>query len=254
MERPLRAVVASFALGCAVCAVTSWWLRRRRTRRPAFYGPVDAKAADLERLVSKKTIVDHPAVATIVDRVVVFDCARLLAAEDAEHILAHVLRDGPGVLVVRGAFASEEELAALDAASSVFNAIIAAEAASGSGVGDHFAKAGANSRLWNALEKLGTASPATFVAYYANPVLALVSRAWLGPCYQMTSQVNVVRPGGAAQLCHRDYHLGFQSDAAAGNFPSHVHELLSPMLTLQVSTLSLSRPHTSYYLRCSRYK
>ena len=39
--------------------------------------------------------------------------------------------------------------------------------------------------------------------------LALVSRAWLGPGYQVTSQVNVVRPGGQAQDPHRDYHLGF---------------------------------------------
>jgi len=36
----------------------------------------------------------------------------------------------------------------------------------------------------------------------------MVSRAWLGPNYQISSQVNVVKPGGEAQSAHRDYHLG----------------------------------------------
>ena len=48
----------------------------------------------------------------------------------------------------------------------------------------------------------------------------------------MTSQVNVVRPGGTAQDPHRDYHLGFLSNESAARFPAHVH-LLSPVLTLQ---------------------
>ena len=50
-----------------------------------------------------------------------------------------------------------------------------------------------------------------YATYYANDVLAVVSRAWLGPRYTMTSQVNVVNPGGNAQVPHRDYHLGFVS-------------------------------------------
>jgi ectoine hydroxylase-related dioxygenase (phytanoyl-CoA dioxygenase family) len=61
---------------------------------------------------------------------------------------------------------------------------------------------------------------------------SLLSRAWLGPGYQVTSQVNVVNPGGASQVAHRDYHLGVQSSAAVEQYPSHVHRL-SPGLTLQ---------------------
>ena len=53
-----------------------------------------------------------------------------------------------------------------------------------------------------------------FADYYANDVIALISEAWLGPDYQVTSQVNVVNPGGQAQTAHRDYHLGFM-DAGA---------------------------------------
>ena len=48
----------------------------------------------------------------------------------------------------------------------------------------------------------------------------------------MTSQVNLVRPGGKAQTCHRDYHLGFMTPKQAENFPKHAH-LLSMSLTLQ---------------------
>jgi len=59
-----------------------------------------------------------------------------------------------------------------------------------------------------------------------------VSRAWLGPAYQVTSQVNVVRPGGQRQDPHRDYHLGFLSNEVVEQYPTHVH-LLSPVLTLQ---------------------
>ena len=66
----------------------------------------------------------------------------------------------------------------------------------------------------------------------ATPPSRRVCEAWLGPAYQMTAQVNLVRPGGAAQTAHRDYHLGFQTAEGAARFPAHVHEL-SPYLTLQ---------------------
>ena len=102
----------------------------------------------------------------------------------------------------------------------------------GGPAGDHFGKPGANDRIWNALEKLAVRAPDLFVRYYANDVLAVVSQAWLGPGYQITSQVNVVNPGGQAQAVHRDYHLGFQSDEVAAEYPAHVHAL-SPVLTLQ---------------------
>ena len=82
------------------------------------------------------------------------------------------------------------------------------------------------------LEKLARRDPEAFVDYYGNEIIELVSSAWLGPNYQITSQVNVVNPGGAAQDPHRDYHLGFQSDEIAEAFPAHAHRL-SAVLTLQ---------------------
>ncbi len=116
------------------------------------------------------------------------------------------LTDGPGIVVFKQAFG---DLSVVDRATEAFLAQIAAEKAAGVAAGDHFAKPGANDRVWGALDKLAVAEPAVFADYYANDVIALISEAWLGPDYQVTSQVNVVNPGGQAQTAHRDYHLGF---------------------------------------------
>lgn len=60
----------------------------------------------------------------------------------------------------------------------------------------------------------------------------MVSAAWLGPAYWITAQVNVVKPGGVAQLSHRDYHLGFQSTEQCALYPRAMH-VASQLLTLQ---------------------
>ena len=114
-------------------------------------------------------------------------------------------------------------------------------AGGGRRAGDHFAAAGQNDRIWNALEKLALRAPEVFADYYANNLIAAVCRAWLGPGYQVTSQINVVNPGGAAQTAHRDYHLGFASAERAARFPAHVHRL-SPVLTLQGAVAHTDMP------------
>ena len=168
----------------------------------------------------------------IQDEIVIYDSSTLpwdddVALRQCEASVAEVLMHGSGVVVFRGAV----EHATVDAASSVFWALIA-EQGGGSDRGDHFARAGANSRLWNAVEKLAVRAPSLFVEYYANPTIALASRAWLGPGYQLSAQVNVVHPGGEAQAPHRDYHLGFRSNGEAEQYPAHVHTMC-PTLTLQ---------------------
>ena len=151
---------------------------------------------------------------------------------------ARVLRDGAGAIVLRRAY---EQPGPVDEATAVFEAIIRSERASATGGGDHFAKPGENDRIWNAQEKLCLQAPGTFVRYFANPLLAMVCEAWLGPNYQMTSQVNVVRPGGQAQLAHRDYHLGFQTVEQAQRYPAHVHRM-SGLLTLQGAIAHVDMP------------
>lgn len=136
--------------------------------------------------------------------------------------------DGPGVLLISGALETD----VIDEVNLLFEDIIQQQRATGGGGGDHFAKAGANDRIWNALQKHGQADPVNFARYYANEAIALASEAWLGTGYWVTAQVNRVNPGGAAQSAHRDYHLGFMAKEQITQYPMHVHKL-SPALTLQ---------------------
>ncbi|MCV6593641.1 MAG: phytanoyl-CoA dioxygenase family protein, partial [Silicimonas sp.] len=134
-----------------------------------------------------------------------------------------------------------EDTAMVDAASDIFARIIEAERATGSGGGDHFAKPGANDRVWNAAEKHCLADPANFAAYYASDSIALGARSWLGRGYQVTAQVNRVNPGGAAQTAHRDYHLGFMNADQLATYPVQAHAL-SPALTLQGAVAHCDMP------------
>lgn len=142
---------------------------------------------------------------------------------------SHVLMHGSGVLALQSTYG---DTSVLDEATSVYENIIATEKQNNGGGEDHFAASGANDRIWNSLQKLCINAPDVYLRYFANNVIAAVSEAWLGPNYQMTAQINLVHPGGAAQLAHRDYHLGFQSADISAAYPAHVHDL-SPALTLQ---------------------
>ena len=197
----------------------------------------DCRLEDLATLCSQTvSLADYPFAADVQKNVLIYDCPTLLPAledpTDRRALMAEwaeAMLTGPGVVVLKGA---EPDLAMIDAASAIFWRLIEEQNRAGTGGGDHFAKPGANDRLWNSLEKHCLADPVNFVRYYANPFLAAISEAWLGPHYQITAQLNVVNPGGAAQSPHRDYHLGFQSAAQIERYPRHV-QLLSPVLTLQ---------------------
>ncbi|OPG09581.1 phytanoyl-CoA dioxygenase [Streptomyces sp. GKU 895] len=210
--------------------------------RRAWLSQRDCDLAALRPLVERTTDpADYPYAEAVERNVLLYDSERVGAAEDRREVqeeLVRALTDGPGVVVFRGAF---PDAAVVDRATAVFEALIREQDAAGATAGDHFAKPGANERVWNALEKAALYDPAAFADYYANPVLALVCEAWLGPGYQVTSQVNVVNPGGLAQTAHRDYHLGFLSDEVAAAYPAHVHRL-SPVLTLQGAVAHCDMP------------
>ncbi len=192
-------------------------------------------------LVEQSTDASSYPLASAVERnVLLYDAERLALADrrTAQAELVRALADGPGIVVIRSAFS---DTSVVDRTTAVFDALIAQQRASGATAGDHFAKPGANDRVWNALEKAALHDPETFADYYANDMVALVSTAWLGPGFQVTSQVNVVNPGGAAQTVHRDYHLGFLSDETAAAYPAHVHRL-SPVLTLQGAVAHCDMP------------
>lgn len=193
--------------------------------------------SEFAALVEQPTdLADTPHASAIDHRVPIYHAPELRAAlagrpstrRVVQAELARVFLDGPGIAV----FTHALDANVVDRATEAFRAMIDDQHARGARSGDHYAKPGANDRVWNALEKLALAAPETFVDYYASDIIALVSESWLGRWYQVTSQINVVNPGGEAQSPHRDYHLGFLSDADAEQFPAHVHAL-SPVLTLQ---------------------
>jgi ectoine hydroxylase-related dioxygenase (phytanoyl-CoA dioxygenase family) len=209
----------------------------------------DVHLDDLIAVVAEATaLADYPHAQGVVHNALVYDSAHLAATTsdpagraEVQAELARALMDGPGLVVFERAYPDTE---VVDRATAAFNAMIADQHAAGVSGGDHFAKPGANDRVWNALEKLAIREPDVFVDYYANDVVALVAQAWLGPAYQVTSQINVVNPGGAAQQVHRDYHLGFQTNAQVERYPTHVHQL-SPVLTLQGAVAHTDMPVVS---------
>ena len=206
----------------------------------------DCRLPDFVMLVGGTTVLgDYPYADAVEQNVLIYDSDRVRAHtgtvgghREVEAELARALMDGPGLVMFKRAFT---DLSVVDRATDAFHAMIADQRASGATAGDHFAKPGANDRVWNALEKLAVREPAVFADYYANDIIALVCTAWLGPNYQVTSQINVVNPGGAAQEAHRDYHLGFQSNDLAAQYPAHVHRL-SPVLTLQGAVAHTDMP------------
>ena len=209
-----------------------------------WYRPSDCDLDEFRRVVELTTgLGDYPHADDVVDNVVVYgERLRTEASDPASRRavqaeLARALQSGPGIVLFRDAVDAD----VVDRATAAFNRLIEQQKRSGGAAGDHFAEPGANDRLWGALDKLAVADPETFTDYYACDLLALVSEAWLGPGYQVTSQVNVVNPGGRSQVAHRDYHLGFMDLERAVAFPAQVHAL-SPVLTLQGAVAHVDMP------------
>ncbi|MGZ7023713.1 MAG: phytanoyl-CoA dioxygenase family protein [Ilumatobacteraceae bacterium] len=221
----------------------------------------DCRLADMVAIVEQPTqLADYPYAAAIDHNTVVYDCDHLRSViSDADSRLAvqaelaHAFLEGPGIIAFQRAFADTR---IVDRATTAFQEMIAEQRATGQMGGDHYAKPGHNDRVWNALEKLAVADPEVFVEYYSNDIIALASASWLGPGYTLTSQVNVVNPGGLAQSPHRDYHLGFMTVARAEQYPSHVH-FLSAALTLQGAVAHSDMPiesgPTMYLPNSQRY-
>jgi len=216
-------------------------------RTARIFLPADAAdiAAFAALTATRTRLADWPHASAVDKGVLIYDCPALLPRLDDPEGRAHLLAEwadamlnGPGVVVLKGA---EPDHAMLDDATALFFRLIEEQNRAGSGGGDHFAKPGANDRLWNSLQKHALSDPANFARYYANPFLAAISESWLGPAWQLTAQLNVVNPGGAAQSPHRDYHLGFATPAQIARYPAHV-QLLSPVLTLQGAIAHVDAP------------
>ncbi len=212
-------------------------------------GPVTPRTdCDLDdfRAIVETTVdlADYPHASAIERGAVAYEAARLRdAIRDAESAVAvrneltRALRDGPGIIVLAGSIAPD----VVDRVTAAFERLIAQQKADGLAAGDHYAKPGANDRVWNAFEKLAVEDPEAFVDYYSNDMIRLGALSWLGPAYQISSQVNLVHPGGEAQMPHRDYHVGFMTDDLAEQYPLHAHTM-SPYLTLQGAAAHCDMP------------
>lgn len=209
-------------------------------RQLGYMGYFDRESCDLDefKVLTSQNLdgASVPRACAVEKNVPLYDMAELRGHLDDPQLRqallgewAWVLGKSAGVIVLKGAYA---DTAPIDRATRVFNAIIAKERESSAGKGDHFAASGANDRIWNSLQKQCLADPEGFALYFGNTSVAAACEAWLGPNYQMTAQVNQVRPGGKAQAAHRDYHLGFQTEEVAARYPVHAHEV-TMALTLQ---------------------
>ncbi len=211
-----------------------------------YYREVACRTDDLLPLIDRETRAeDVPYAARIMRNVPIYagdDLRCQMTRPDQRQAImsewAGVMMSGAGVLVIEAAY---DDCSAIDEATQTYLDIIADEKAANGTAADHFAKAGANDRIWNSAQKLCLRAPDVFARYFGNPLIDMVCEAWLGPCYQMTSQVNLVRPGGQAQQVHRDYHLGFQTAKMCEKFPAHMHHL-SPVLTLQGAVAHCDMP------------
>jgi len=205
-------------------------------KRPlaSYFSDQDIHIQDFARICEQKTeLVDYPFAVGVKKNILIYEGDQIRQAFDTlteegalRAELCRVLKDGPGVFAVRNAY---PDVSVIDRSSEVFFEIIAEEKASGLGQGDHF---GNNERIWNSIQKACVKDPDLFIDYYGNPILALACQAWLGPFYQVSAQVNNVKPGSEAQSAHRDYHLGFQSMETVARFPAHA-QVMSQYLTLQ---------------------
>jgi len=199
----------------------------------------------VEQVSAETNIKDWPHAQSVEQNVLVYDgeeirktAADTYKSSELQREWATALLDGPGIVAFKNAIPNKE---VIDETNQLFAVIMRKQRETGEGQGDHFAKPGANDRIWNALEKHCVANPDSFARYYTNDCIAMISQAWLGRGYQVTAQVNQVNPGGEAQLAHRDYHLGFMSPEQAQAFPAHVH-LMCPTLTLQGAVAHCDMP------------
>ncbi|EXJ60425.1 hypothetical protein A1O7_04577 [Cladophialophora yegresii CBS 114405] len=187
----------------------------------------------------------YPKASTVISDIPIYDLRRNSSAAEGIDELQdewhHIFHSGPGVFVLRN-FMPDTSL--VNQVNTVFDDIVRDEATASTTKGDHFASSGSNARIWNSFQKHAERHPASFVQYYSNRYLAAVCEAWLGPAYQITTQVNIVRPRGKPQVSHRDYHLGFQTAESCSRYP-RATQTATQFLTLQGAVAHSDMPLAS---------
>ena len=209
---------------------------------------------EFDELCSSQTI-NYSHAVSVTSNIPIYDISTLSSTDEAlTHALQdewhHILHKGPGVFVIKHFFSpnSPSTSSLFSSITQTYNNIIASEQSATSTNGDsdkvdQFAF-GDTSRIWNFFQKHAVSSPSTFISYYSNPWLTLAAEAWLGSGYHITSVINNVRPGGAAQVPHRDYHMGFNTLDSCATYPLAT-QIASQFLTLQGAVAHTDMPADS---------
>lgn len=189
---------------------------------------------DFKKLTSESTPLHYPLASAIKSSVPIYRLPEYTSLTPEQRSALqdewyHILLSGPGVFVIKSL---QKDIPLIDRINTAYANIIATEKKVSGKRGDHFAGAGANDRIWNSFSKHCLQDPDSFVQYYSNPWLPLISSTWLGPHHRLTAQVNIVKPGAKAQISHRDYHIGFQDNVSCAEFPKAL-QVASQFLTLQ---------------------
>ena len=209
-----------------------------------------SEACDIEEFTAeverRADPAQYPLASMLVSNVPIYNCDAIRAAAgdpDSRKALmaewAWAMREGSGIVVFRKCF---DDLDPVDAVTRVFFQIIDEQRRENKASGDHFAKPGANDRVWNALEKLALRDPQAFARYYANDVdrdgLAGLARNGLSD--HLAGQLRQSRRRGAVGASRLSHGL---SDAPRRSqaFPLHAHQL-SPFLTLQGAVAHCDMP------------
>ncbi|KAJ4346671.1 uncharacterized protein N0V89_010602 [Didymosphaeria variabile] len=189
---------------------------------------------EFKKLTTQSKPLHYPLAASVEANVPIYDLPEFAElSPDQRSALQdewyHILLSGPGVFVTKKLY---KDNTLLNTVSDAYASIIDEEKKRSGKRGDHFAGSGANDRIWNSFSKHCVQDAKSFVEYYSNPWLPLISSAWLGPHHRLTAQVNIVKPGAKPQISHRDYHLGFQDNESCAKFPKAL-QVASQFLTLQ---------------------
>ncbi|KAF1969640.1 PhyH-domain-containing protein [Bimuria novae-zelandiae CBS 107.79] len=187
-----------------------------------------------KKLTTESKPIQYPLAASIEANVPTYELPDFSALSAAQRSALqdewyHILLSGPGVFVTKRLY---KDNTLLERVNTAYSSIIDEEKKRSGKRGDHFAGSGANDRIWNSVSKHCLQDADSFLEYYSNPWLPLISSAWLGPHHRLTAQVNIVKPGAQAQISHRDYHIGFQDNESCAKFPKAL-QVASQFLTLQ---------------------
>ncbi|SCW01470.1 LAFE_0E00320g1_1 [Lachancea fermentati] len=213
-----------------------------------FFPEHSISLAELETICSRKvSTLTYPLASTFQENVPIYELASFSDCDQSIVSMLkdewyHILSSGPGVFVVKAMYNTKAYEEVLKSTNLSFEKILEREKRHAKdSKGDHFAADGSNDRIWNSFSKHAFEDSNSFFEYYSNPWLAHVCDAWLGPGYQVTAQVNNVKPGSQPQECHRDYHLGIQSRSKCVRYPRGL-QIASQYLTLQGAIAHTNMP------------